>query len=255
MNRTSSAQRAPAALRGLVRFLALLAALSAGWTFVQAGWEKWDDPAWTGARAGTAMTGFMRGANAKAIKSERNPHPDVLPFMRAFNEGVVAGHTRLFSWLVVLGELLVPVGVVGLLCMRFPGSRALLLGLTGLAAGMNFLYLHQGSAGVNPAMTFMWLTVLWLVALLPASALAYALDLRRLVTGAASVPAEPPDASLGSWVFFGLVLLVLVGGSLALHPVRTFVVVVLAGVGLVAIPALLNAQLAHRARRGRAPSV
>jgi thiosulfate dehydrogenase [quinone] large subunit len=34
----------------------------ASWVWVQAGWEKLHDPAWTGARAGTALSGFVNHA-------------------------------------------------------------------------------------------------------------------------------------------------------------------------------------------------
>jgi thiosulfate dehydrogenase [quinone] large subunit len=222
----------PSALaRMLVGFIVLFAALASGSVFVHAGWEKLDHPAWTGAQAGAAMSGFITGANAKSIKSERNPHPDVLPVLRTFNERVATRHVELFSWMVVLGELLVPIGVVALLCVRFPGSRTLLLGLAGLAASMNLLYLHQGSSGVNPPMLLMWLTVLWLVALLPSAALAYAIDLRP-VRGGTSEVRPAVHGTVGAVLFFGIVLAAIVAESAFMTSATTTLALAIASVAL-----------------------
>ncbi|MHB8644878.1 MAG: hypothetical protein ACYDAR_03690 [Thermomicrobiales bacterium] len=49
-------------------------------------------------------------------------------------------HTRLLSYLVVLGEILMPIGVLFFLIVKFPASRFFL-------------------------MAFMWLAIIWLVAL------------------------------------------------------------------------------------------
>lgn len=102
--------------------------------------SKWNDPAWTGDKSGIALKGFLTGATFKATVSERNPRPDVLPAINDFNQSVVAATMPLFSWLVVLGALLIPAGMVAVLRVRFPGSRAVLIGMAAMAAGMNWLY-------------------------------------------------------------------------------------------------------------------
>lgn len=242
-------QHSPGLLRMLVGFIVLFAALASGRVFVQAGWEKLDDPAWTGTRAGVAMSGFIKGANAKSIRSERNPHPDVLPVLRTFNERVASRHVALFSWMVVLGELLVPIGVVALLCVRFPGSRALLLGLVGLAAFMNLLYLHQGSSGINPPMLLMWLTVLWVVALLPSAALAYAID-PRAARDASSEDRPPVNSTFGAMLFFGAVLAVLVAESAFMTSPQTTLALVVVSVVL-AVALVIGGWLIGLGSRGR----
>ncbi|HET9660941.1 MAG TPA: hypothetical protein VFP05_11470, partial [Thermomicrobiales bacterium] len=56
----------PIALSAFVGFIMLFAALMAGYTFVDAGHEKWGDAAWTGRASGVAIDGFLQGANAKS---------------------------------------------------------------------------------------------------------------------------------------------------------------------------------------------
>ena len=70
--------------------------------------------------------------------------------------------------MVVLGEVLMPIGVL-----------FFLMGIAGLAVFMNFLYLSEGVSSTNPPMAFLWLTIIWLVGTMPGAALYYAIDLRR----------------------------------------------------------------------------
>jgi hypothetical protein len=232
-----------------VGFVTLFAAVAAGSIFVRAGWDKLDDPAWTGDQAGMAINGFMQGASFKSVKTERNPYPDALAPMRTFNERVVAGHTVLFSWLVVWGELLAPLAVIALCCVRFSGSRAVLVAAASLAASMNLLYLHQGSSGSNPAMLVMWLTVIWSAGTMPHAALACAIDLRR---GAGQSPAVHP-ASAGLWAFFGVALVVLAVESVLITSVRETVLCAAVAGTLAAALLVINARLSAWAggRAGR----
>jgi thiosulfate dehydrogenase [quinone] large subunit len=229
-----------------VGLIVLFAALSAGRVFVQAGWEKWNDPAWTGDQAGAGLTGFLTGAGFKATRTERNPHPDVLAPVHDLNRSVVAGHARLFSWLVVLGELLIPAGVLALLCLRFPGSRAALIAVAGLAAGLNLLYLHEGSSGLNPPMLLLWLAVVWAVVTFPTAAQAYALDLGRLVRHAAGPRPAAPTVP-GRWLGFTALLIVLAVESLLLADARTVLLLIVATLGIAGALSALSQVLAARA--------
>lgn len=237
--------------------IVLFAALSAGKVFVQAGWEKWDDPAWTGDRAGVALKGFLVGANFKATKTEKNPHPDVLTPVNDFNRGVIAQHARLLSWLVVLGELLIPAGVLAVLCLRFPGSRAALIGVAGLAAGLNLLYLHEGSAGLNPPMLLLWLSVVGIALTIPAATQAYAIDLGQLARPPSGPRPAVPPALPWQWLGCTALLIVLTMESLLLHDARTVLLLVVASLGLAGAllcsSHLLTARASREAARMPAP--
>lgn len=111
--------------------------LYVGWGWLNAGWEKLHNPAWTGAQAGAGLGGFIAGA----IKKAGGAHPDVQGWYAAFLQGFVQHHLALFSYMVSYGETLVGV--------------ALILGVvTGIAAFfgcfMNMNYLLAGTVSVNP---------------------------------------------------------------------------------------------------------
>ena len=238
------------ALSALIGVIALFATLHAGYTFVDSAMSKWSDPTWTGHRAGTAISSFLNGAEQKATPSDKNPHPDVLPATRDLNHAFIRNHPRLFSWLVALGELCLPISVLILLCVRFRGSRPLALLCAGLAALLNLVYMLEGSSGLNPPMLVQWLTVLWLLATLPAAALFYAFDLRA---GEGTRTAEERQRALGTkpgqWVFYTLVLLVMGVCGWILHPGWIFVVLTLATALLAAALFVLNSRMARPARR------
>jgi thiosulfate dehydrogenase [quinone] large subunit len=115
----------------------LILRLYAGWEWLSAGWGKVNNPAWIGAKGGTALTGFVNGALAKTTGA----HPDVQAWYAWFLQNVVLPHTALWSYLVSFGEILV--------------GLALILGIfTGIAAFfgsfMNMNYLLAGSVSANP---------------------------------------------------------------------------------------------------------
>jgi thiosulfate dehydrogenase [quinone] large subunit len=233
----SSDRRAPVSLSAFVGFIMLFSALMAGYTFVSAGHEKWGDPAWTGNSAGIAIDGFLKGADAKSIESATNPHPEVSPIAREFNERVFSQHTRLFSWLTVGGELLLPIAVLGLIVVRFRRSRVLLIGVAMLAASLNFLYLTEGDSSANPPMVFMWLTIIWLAVLWPTAALFYAVDLHAPVDPAPARSVDSVDsmeAGVGLWFFLVAVLAIIVAGSLQLYwnDLQTFAALAIGSVAL-----------------------
>lgn len=218
------------ALGALIGFVVLFATITAGYSFVDAAWAKWNNPAWTGHQAGAAISGFIKGADQKAIKSDKNPYPDVLPATRDVNNAFFNEHARFFAWMVALGELLLPIGLLILLCLRFPGSRAIALCFAGLAALMNLIYMFEGSSGLNPPMLFMWLAVVWLLATMPAAARFYAIDVRGHGDSTrAERPATLDDSRL-LWVFFTLVLLVIGVGAWVMYPARVAAILALASI-------------------------
>lgn len=115
----------------------LIIRLYAGYEWITAGWEKLNDPAWTGSKAGAALTGFVNGALSKATGA----HPNVQDWYAWFLQQVVLPNVAAWSYLVAVGEFLVGV--------------ALILGIfTGVAAFfgafMNMNYLLAGTVSTNP---------------------------------------------------------------------------------------------------------
>lgn len=128
----------------------LIVRLYVGWEWLQAGWDKLQNPAWIGSKAGTAITGFVNGALSKT----GGAHPDVEGWYAWFLQHGVLVHPDFWSYLISWGELLVGV--------------ALILGIfTGLAAFfgsfMNVNYLLAGSVSTNPILFAMatWLVLAW----------------------------------------------------------------------------------------------
>lgn len=131
----------------------LILRLYVGYEWVMAGWGKLNNPAWTGTKAGAALTGFINGALSK-ISGE---HPDVQGWYAWFLQHVVLPNAPLWSQLVSWGEFLVGV--------------ALILGIfTGIAAFfgsfMNINYLMAGAVSTNPILFVIatWLVLAWKVA-------------------------------------------------------------------------------------------
>ena len=129
------------ALFGDVRWawIWLILRVYVGWQWASAGWEKVTSAAWTGAQAGTALTGFVKGALAQAVGA----HPAVAAWYGWFLQHLVLPYAVTWSYAVAWGELLVGV--------------ALILGLfTGIAAFfgsfMNTSYLLAGTVSTNPVL-------------------------------------------------------------------------------------------------------
>ena len=128
----------------------LILRLYVGYEWLSAGWDKLHSAAWVGSSAGTALTGFVNNALAKASSA----HPDVQGWYAAFLQGVVLPHAALWGTLVAWGETLVGI--------------ALILGLfTGIAAFfgsfMNVNYLLAGAVSTNPILFAIatWLVLAW----------------------------------------------------------------------------------------------
>ncbi len=110
-----------------------------GWSWLMAGWTKFQNPAWLGDNAGTAITGFLKGAVAKSVGA----YPQVSGWYADFIQNFALDHTILFSNLIVFGEIAVGLGLI--------------LGVfTGIAAFfgtfMNLNFLFAGTVSTNPVM-------------------------------------------------------------------------------------------------------
>ncbi len=133
----------------------LIIRLYVGYEWLMAGWEKFTDPAgvWVGAKAGTAIMGFVKGALAKT----GGEHPNVAGWYAAFLQNVVMPNAALWGYLITAGEILVGLGlIVGL----FTGIAAFFGGF------MNANYLLAGTVSSNPLLFILatWLVLAWRVA-------------------------------------------------------------------------------------------
>lgn len=128
-------------------WLWLIVRVYVGWQWLHAGWEKLQNPVWAGAKAGTALTGFLTAA----LQKTSGAHPDVQGWYASFLQNLALPHTVAFSYIVAYGELLVGV--------------ALILGiLTGIAAFfatfMNLNYLFAGTVSINPLLGLLGLLLI-----------------------------------------------------------------------------------------------
>jgi thiosulfate dehydrogenase [quinone] large subunit len=115
----------------------LLVRLYVGWEWLLAGWGKIGSDAWTGSKAGAALSGFLNGALAKTT----GLHPDVSGWYAWFLKGFVETHPVFWSYLVAWGELLVGIAlIVGV----FAGIAAF------FGMFMNLNYLLAGTVSINP---------------------------------------------------------------------------------------------------------
>lgn len=131
-------------------WLWLILRLYAGYEWLLAGWGKIQSPAWTGANAGAAITGFVNGA----LQKTGGEHPDVAGWYAWFLQNTVLPNAPTFSRMVAWGEALVGI--------------ALILGIfTGIAAFfggfMNINYLLAGTVSTNPILFViaMFLVLAW----------------------------------------------------------------------------------------------
>jgi thiosulfate dehydrogenase [quinone] large subunit len=140
------------AIFGEVRFawLWLILRLYVGYEWFSAGIEKVTSPVWVGPQAGTAITGFVKGALAKTTGA----HPDVQAWYASFLQNIVLPNATFWSYVITFGELLVGI--------------ALILGIfTGIAAFfggfMNVNYLMAGTVSTNPLLFIFatWLVLAW----------------------------------------------------------------------------------------------
>jgi thiosulfate dehydrogenase (quinone) large subunit len=235
----------PGILAAFVGFLVLFSACAAGYDYFTAGREKYGADVWTGDKAGTGIAGFIKGAEAKAVKSAQNPNPEVLPAQHRLNS-LYLKHTKLFSYMVVLGEILMPIGVLFFLVVKFPASRFFLMAIAGLATFMNLTYLAEGTSSTNPPMVFLWLSIIWMAGLLPGAALYYAIDVRKLFGKQVAERPATVTPSVGQWLFFAAMLAVTVLAAVLMYPVGEMLVILGVSVAIAAALYGINALLANR---------
>jgi thiosulfate dehydrogenase [quinone] large subunit len=115
----------------------LIVRLYVGYEWLHAGYEKLTSSAWTGSKAGTALTGFVNGALTKT----GGAHPDVQAWYASFLRHIVLPHAATFGYLVSFGETLVG---IGLILGIFTGIVAF------FGSFLNMNYLLAGSVSTNP---------------------------------------------------------------------------------------------------------
>lgn len=74
-----------------------------GYQWIVPAIEKLKDPTWVGSQSGVAITGFLKGALAKAT----GDHPSVQLWYARFVESVALPNVGVFTYVVPAGELLV----------------------------------------------------------------------------------------------------------------------------------------------------
>jgi thiosulfate dehydrogenase (quinone) large subunit len=134
-------------------WLWLIVRLYVGWAWLEAGWSKFNNPAWVGDNAGTAITGFLKGALNKAS----GLHPDVQGWYADLIQNVALPNAETLSYIVTYSEIIIGVLlVVGL----FTGIAAF------LGSFMNMNFLLAGTVSVNPILIFfqLFLIFAWRIA-------------------------------------------------------------------------------------------
>ena len=124
-----------------------------GWLWLNAGWHKVTDPRWVGSEAGTAVSGFLRGAISKSTGDS----PSVTGWYAWIIENVFLPVAPVFSYLVAFGEFLIGVAlIVGFLT----GLMAFLGGL------LNVSFMLAGTLSSNPIMFLLatWVVLAWRIA-------------------------------------------------------------------------------------------
>jgi thiosulfate dehydrogenase [quinone] large subunit len=134
-------------------WLWLIIRVYCGWQWLEAGWGKLGSATWTGAQAGQSLTGFVNGALAKT----GGDHPDVHQVYAWFLQTIILPAPAFWSWVVVLGEIAVGLGLI-FGCLT--GIAAFFGGL------MNVNYLFAGTVSSNPLLFVLatWLVLAWRVA-------------------------------------------------------------------------------------------
>lgn len=113
-----------------------------GYTWLTAGLPKaLGDKAevWVGDKAGVAVSGFLKGALARA----EGDSPQVQAWYADFVREVALPNARLFSYLVAYGEVLVGLALILGLATHFAASMGVV---------MNLAYLFAGTISKNPQM-------------------------------------------------------------------------------------------------------
>ena len=124
-----------------------------GFAWLEAGWHKLTDPAWTG--GGDALLGYWQ----RALTTPEGGRPPITyEWYRSFIQFLVDNHAQgWFAWLITFGEIAI---AIALLTGTLVGIAAF------FGAMMNMSFLLAGSASTNPVMfTFaIGLILAWRVA-------------------------------------------------------------------------------------------
>ena len=113
------------------RILFALLRVWLGIQWLEAGLHKVGTPNWTGEQAGAALTGFVKGAIAKATGA----NPTVQAWYADFLENIVLPNATLFSYMVAWGEVLAGIGLILGVFTGFAAAGAALMNLAFLLAG------------------------------------------------------------------------------------------------------------------------
>lgn len=122
-----------------------------GWQWLSSGLGKTfgsGSAVWVGPKAGTAITGFLKGALAKTTGA----HPDVQWWYGGFISDIALPNATLFSYIVAWGEVLVGVGLI----LGFLTTIALFAGIL-----MNFNYLFAGTVSINAFLLLLEALLIW----------------------------------------------------------------------------------------------
>ncbi|OGG63256.1 DoxX family protein [Candidatus Kaiserbacteria bacterium RIFCSPHIGHO2_02_FULL_59_21] len=124
-----------------------------GWTWLEAGWGKFNNPKWIGDDAGAAMLGFVERALAKT----EGAHPDVQWWYAWFLQHAVQPYPEAWAYAITFGEILVGAALIA----------GLLVGISaffGLFMNANFLL--AGTLSSNPIMAALAIALMlaWRVA-------------------------------------------------------------------------------------------
>lgn len=124
-----------------------------GWNWLSSGWGKVQNSAWVGENAGTAISGYLQGALARA----GGDAPTVAGWYAWLIENAFLPNATLMSYMVAFGEVAVGVALI----------LGLLTGLSAFFGGfMNASFLLAGTLSTNPVMFIVatWLVLAWRVA-------------------------------------------------------------------------------------------
>ncbi len=128
--------------RRVTGVLWLLLRLWLGYAWLKAGLPKVfgdKSEAWVGDKAGAAVSGFLKGALARA----EGDSPQVQAWYADFVREIALPNAKLFSYLVAYGEVLVGVALILGLVTHFAASMGIV---------MNLAYLFAGTISKNPQM-------------------------------------------------------------------------------------------------------
>ncbi len=110
-----------------------------GWQWLEAGLSKFGTDAWTGAQAGSGVSGFLMGS----LNKISGPHPDVTMWYAWFINHIAMPNAAFLSYLVTYGEIAVGIAlIIGL----FTGVAAF------FGAFMNANFMFAGSVSSNPVL-------------------------------------------------------------------------------------------------------